>query len=132
MVDTNILVSAALFPHRGISTMMREIMWRYELCICTFSLDELFMVVERKFKHKKEDFDDFFRQVSYSLIYTPASFKKEDLPTLRDEKDYPVLLSAIDGDIDVLVSGDKDFSCIECKRPEIVTPGQFIEKYLTP
>ena len=131
MVDTNIIISAALFPDRRIAAMLKEIMWRYELCICTFSLDELFIVVNRKFQHKKDEIDEFFRQLSYSLAYTPASFRKEEFPAIRDENDYPVLVSAIDEDVDVLISGDKDFSCVECERPEIMTPSAFSEKYLS-
>lgn len=130
MVDTNIIISAALFPDRRIAAMLKEIMWRYELYICTFSLDELFIVVDRKFKHKKDEIDEFFRQLSYSLIYTPTSFRKEELPAIRDDNDYPVLVSAINEDIDVLISGDKDFSCVECERPEIMAPSAFWEKYL--
>ena len=130
MVDTNIIISAALFPGGRVSLMLKEIMQHYELVICTFSLEELFIVVERKFKHKKDEVDHFFRQLSYSLIYTPTSFEKKELPAIRDEKDYPILLSAIDGDVDVLISGDKDFACVECKRPEIMSPNEFTQKYL--
>ena len=28
-------------------------------------------------------------------------------------------------------SGDKDFSCVECERPEIMTPTAFVEKYMS-
>ena len=45
-------------------------------------------------------------------------------------KDYPVLYTAIIEDIDVLITGDKDFSDIEIDKPEIMTPGEFIEEFL--
>ena len=130
MVDTNILVSAALFRNGGVSTTLKEIMSRYSLCICAFSLEELFIVFERKFKHKRSDLDEFLRQLSYELIYSPLEIDKTGLPLIRDEKDYPILMSAIDADIDVLVSGDKDFSRVDCERPEILTPLRFRERYL--
>jgi predicted nucleic acid-binding protein len=40
-----------------------------------------------------------------------------------------VLHSAIIADVDVLITGDKDFENIEIERPEIMTPKKFLEKY---
>ena len=44
--------------------------------------------------------------------------------------DYPVLYTAIIEDVDILVTGDKDFSDIEIEKPEIMSPTQFIERFL--
>ena len=49
---------------------------------------------------------------------------------IRDVKDYPVLYTAIIEDVDILVTGDKDFSDIEIEKPEIMSPTQFIERFL--
>ena len=130
MVDTNILVSAALFRNGSVSSILREIMSRYDLCVCTFSLEELFIVFDRKFKHRKGDLNEFLRELSYELVYSSLEIEKNTLPPMRDEKDYPILMSAMDADIDVLISGDKDFSCLDCERPEILTPFQFKDRYL--
>ena len=46
----------------------------------------------------------------------------------RDPADYPVLYSAIVEDVDVLISGDKDFAEVKVGKPEIVTPSEFMEK----
>jgi len=32
--------------------------------------------------------------------------------------------------VDVFITGDKDFACIELEKPEILTPADFIAKYL--
>jgi predicted nucleic acid-binding protein len=32
-------------------------------------------------------------------------------------------------DVDIMITGDKDFKNIEIERPEIVTPKEFLEKY---
>jgi putative PIN family toxin of toxin-antitoxin system len=130
MVDTNILVSAALFRDGPVSAVLKGIMSRYDLCVCTFSLEELFIVFERKFKHKMGDLDEFLRELSFDLIYSPLEIEKTRIPLIRDEKDYPILASAMDADIDVVVSGDKDFGCVDCERPEILTPSRFRDLYL--
>jgi predicted nucleic acid-binding protein len=130
MVDTNILVSAALFRDGSVSVALNEIIPRYDLCICTFSLEELFIVFDRKFKNKRDELDEFLRELSFDLVYSPLKIEKTRIPLIRDEKDYPVLASAMDADIDVLVSGDKDFSCVECERPEILSLSRFRDRYL--
>ena len=42
-----------------------------------------------------------------------------------------MLYSAISADVDILITGDKDFSAVEVEKPEILTPSQFNEKYLS-
>lgn len=45
--------------------------------------------------------------------------------SIRDPADYPVLYSAIVEDVDVLISGDKDFFEVEVEKPEIVTSSEY-------
>lgn len=45
-------------------------------------------------------------------------------------KDYPVLYTAIREDVDVSITGDKDFSDVDVERPEILTPAQFLDRYV--
>ena len=33
-------------------------------------------------------------------------------------------------DVDILVTGDKDFSDIDIEKPEIMSPAQFMERFL--
>lgn len=40
-----------------------------------------------------------------------------------------VLHTAIIADVDILITGDKDFNDIEIGCPEIVTPKEFHDKY---
>ena len=46
-----------------------------------------------------------------------------------DKKDMPVLVTAILEDVDILLTGDADFSSVEIDRPEIMTPVEFMRKY---
>ena len=32
-------------------------------------------------------------------------------------------------DVDVLVTGDNDFSDVDVEKPEILTPAEFVERY---
>ena len=86
-------------------------------------------VAERKFPSKKSAIDHFLSQLSYEMVYTPQ-IMKAGLFEIRDINDYPVLYTAIFEDVDILITGDKDFLDVAIDKPEIITPAEFIEKYV--
>ena len=67
--------------------------------------------------------------MSFELAYTPQEME-QDLFEIRDRNDYPVLYTAIQDGVDVLITGDKDFSEVDVEHPEILTPAQFLERYV--
>ena len=62
-------------------------------------------------------------------MYTPKEIES-GLFDIRDVKDYPVLYTAIIEDVDILITGDKDFEDIDIEKPQILTPAEFMEEYL--
>lgn len=67
--------------------------------------------------------------MSFEYVYTPKEIES-GLFDIRDVKDYPVLYTAIIEDVDILVTGDKDFKDIDIEKPQILTPAEFMEEYL--
>lgn len=67
--------------------------------------------------------------MSYNLVYTPEEMDNT-MFRIRDAKDYPVLYTAILEDVDILITGDKDFAAVEIEKPELMTPADFMAKYL--
>ena len=53
----------------------------------------------------------------------------EKLVFIRDDGDYAILHTAIVEDVDVFITGDKDFYAVEIERPEILSPTGFLTKY---
>mgnify|MGYP001275579637 CR=1 FL=1 len=129
MLDTNVLVSLLLFPHSRMNGMMERIFAEHELVLSSFVLDELKAVVARKFPGKEPAVDRFLLEMSYDLVYTPETMDRA-LFTIRDAKDYPVLYTAVIENVDVLITGDRDFAGARVEKPEVLTPADFIEKYL--
>jgi len=128
MIDTNILISALLFPSARMNTLMEIIIEKHQLLLSSYVVEELMQVTRHKFPHKMRAVDALLSRLPYELVYTP----KEPMPGLfeiRDEKDYPVLYTAITDDVDVFITGNKDFTDIPLERPEIFTPALFFEKY---
>ena len=129
MLDTNVLLSSLLFPSERMNRMMRFILEGHRLVLSSFVVDELIYVVRHKFPGKLQAVESLLTAMSFELTYTPQELKT-GLFEIRDAKDYPVLYSAILEGVDILITGDKDFSDVEIEHPEILTPAQFIDRYV--
>ena len=129
MLDTNVLISMILFPGKNFNRMLEYITREHTLVLSSFVVEELFAVTDRKFPAKKDAIDRFLSGLSYELAYTPRRMQK-GLFSIRDDKDYPVLYTAVIENVDILITGDKDFSEIDIEKPEILTPSEFISLYL--
>ena len=128
MIDTNVLISALLFPGQKMNTLMYKVTTENQLVLSSYVVDELLNVTRRKFPDKIKTVDTLLSQLPYELVYTPEQ-PDPGLFEIRDDKDYPVLYSAITEDVDVFITGDNDFSGLNLEKPEIVSPAEFLEKY---
>jgi len=129
MIDTNVLISAFVLYSSYLIRMVNNITERHTIVLPTYVLDELKRVTMRKFPEKYGLLESFLRELPFELVYTPERIDKTKYPDIRDEKDLPILVSAIIEDVDILISGDEDFAPIEIEYPEIMTPKRFVEKY---
>ena len=126
MIDTNVLISALLFPNERMNALIYAITQKHQLVLSSYVVEELLAVTRRKFPQKTGIVDTLLSALPYELAYTPQEMEA-GLFEIRDEKDYPVLYSAITEDVDILITGDRDFLDIDIERPEIFTPAQFME-----
>lgn len=128
ILDTNVLVSAIVFKSKTINNTLECILCDHKLVLPSCVVDELKQVITRKFADRLKDLDEFLIALPYEYVYTPDVMKK-DLFVIRDSLDYPVLYTAIIEDVDILVTGDKDFFEVEVEKPEILSPADFLAKY---
>ena len=129
MLDTNIILSIALFNSAKLQNLLEHICQNYRLVISSTIIDEILDVTERKFPDKQEIMERFLYKLPYEYEYIPDTILKEQEVEVRDPNDIPILYSAIVADIDVFVTGDKDFEELEIEKPEILKPSEFLEKY---
>lgn len=129
MLDTNVLISAILFRSENLSRLIEKVVEDHTLVLSTYVVDELTSVVDRKFPSKMIAIEKFLTALSYEFAYSPENYDGTPLFEIRDCKDYMVLHTAIITDVDILITGDKDFKDIEIERPEILTPKEFLDKY---
>ena len=128
MIDTNVLLSALLFPGPTMNTMMKKVTSEHTLVLSSYVVDELLDVIKRKFPTKIETVDTLLSQLPYELVYTPLQ-PKPGLFDIRDVKDYPILYTAIVDDVDVFITGDDDLLVVDVDKPEIITAAEFVAKY---
>ena len=100
----------------------------HEIVICSYTIDELKELMKNKFKVSLQELDDFLKDFPFDLVYSPA-YVENKLFEIRDKDDYIILHTAIIEDVDVFITGDKDFEDIEIEKTEILTATEFIEKY---
>lgn len=128
MVDTNVLISLLVFSSKKMNQMMESIFMEHQLVLSSYIVEELKDVVSRKFPDKVGVVDTLLAKMNYEYVYTP-DILDETLFEIRDVKDYPVLYTAVLEDVDILVTGDNDFSGVDVDKPKILAPAEFVERY---
>ena len=123
LVDTNILFSALVFPHSKPAQALLYIADNHEIVLCDRNIAELRNILERKAPKYLPDAEVLLTEMSYELI--PAVEHAEKL--IRDAKDQPILNAAIVSDVDIILTGDKDFLTLDMERPNCMTVAQLLE-----
>lgn len=128
MLDTNILISAFVFKSKQMNELIYKLSKEHEIIICSYTLEELKELIDTKFKVSKKDLDEFLKNFPFNLVYSPI-FVENKLFDIRDKDDYIILHTAIIEDVDVFITGDKDFDDVDIEKPEIMNTTGFLEKY---
>ena len=131
MCDTNVIISGILFPNSVPNKVLRHVAEQERLVLATYVIDELRRVFQKKFPDKTDSLERYLEQGEFELFVTPKEWQLV-VPLIRDLNDKPVLASAILADVDILITGDKDFEDVVINRPIIQTPAAFLKKLKTP
>lgn len=128
MLDTNILVSAFVFKSKKMNELIYKLSVEHEIVICSYTIEELKELVNTKFKVTQKDLDEFLKDFPFILVYSPTTVENK-LFEIRDKNDYIILHTAIIENVDVFITGDKDFNDIDIDKPEIINVTEFLERY---
>ncbi len=123
LVDTNVLFSALLFPKSKPAQALLYIADNQEMVLCDRNIAEIREILKRKAPKLLPDAEVLLAEMSYELI--PAIDHAEKL--IRDAKDQPILNAAIVSDVDIILTGDKDFLSLDMEHPKCMTVSQFLE-----
>lgn len=123
LVDTNILFSALLFPNSKPSRALIHIADNHNIVLCDQNIAEIRNILKKKAPQFLPNIEILLAEMSYELI--PALNHTEH--PIRDSKDRPILNAAIVSDVDIVLTGDKDFLCLDLEHPKCMTAAQFLE-----
>ena len=129
MIDTNIFISAALFPNsKASAALMKALVTPYQPVTCDYVIDELNRKFQEKWPDKMAELDAFLNSL-LPVIYVAKTpeIEVEDEKLIRDKKDRPILRAALDIGVDLFLTGDKDFLESSISDPRIIGVAAFLE-----
>ena len=124
LIDTNILFSALLFPHSKPAYAMLHAAEHHHLVLCERNVSELREILSRKAECYLPAAEELLATLSYELIPEVEHTTQH----MRDVKDQPILNAAIASDVDVILTGDKDFLSLAIDRPACMTVADFLAR----
>lgn len=123
MLDTNVLISALIFGGIPRQLIGKLLLLGHDINISDYVESELLDKIHMKWPQKEEN----LRKVYQKMNFIHCSSTNEKLGDVRDEKDIPVLSDAIYNNVDILLTGDKDFLESEIKHPIIFSPKMLMD-----
>ena len=128
MLDTNIIISAALFPNgRAAQAFFKALQPPYQPLVCDYVVDELHRKFREKFPNRLTELEAFlFNALSFiKLVPTPEEAVSSE-QKIRDPKDRPILRAALDAHADLFLTGYKDFLESSVTDPRIISVPEFL------
>ncbi|MBQ6504480.1 MAG: putative toxin-antitoxin system toxin component, PIN family [Flexilinea sp.] len=126
LVDSNVFISAAGWANSKPRKVLDYIDEHHHMMVCSQTIIESLEVVTRKIPSKIITMAELF--VHYHIDYVQTVTLSEEI--IRDETDQPILNAAFFNNADIIVTGDKDFLSLNLKKPECLTPSDFMDKYM--
>ena len=129
LIDTNILISAALNPSgTPYAAFEKAVSYQNRGVICEQNIDELRRIFNRKFPNRISALEKFLSYALLTVDIVPIPDEEHSSEALiRDVMDRPILRAALSANVDILLTGDKDFLESSVIRPKIMTAAEFIK-----
>ena len=128
MIDTNIFISAALFPNgRAASALMKALLPPFQPVTCDYVVDELHRKFQEKFPDRIMELESFLYSALQviQVVSTPLDIFEAEYK-IRDVKDRPILRAALSSNADLFLTGDKDFLESAVEDPRIISVAEFL------
>ncbi|MBR4825875.1 MAG: putative toxin-antitoxin system toxin component, PIN family [Spirochaetaceae bacterium] len=123
MLDTNVLISALVFGGKTKLLLENLILSDHEIFVSDYVCSEF----EEKLKMKWSDKADKLISIFHKMNFHFCQSTEQVLGEVRDKKDVPVLSDAIFNNVDILLTGDKDFLESDITNPMIYSPAMMYE-----
>jgi predicted nucleic acid-binding protein len=101
MVDTNIIVSAILFPNSIVAKAFSHLIENYNLALSKYTIFGIEDVFNEKFPHRIMEMKEFIQKTPYELFEDNKVENKKYL-NIRDINDLPVLINTSESKVDLI------------------------------
>ena len=128
VIDTNVLISRLLLPRSTAGRAVRRLIDRAQPLVSEATLGELAQTLSRdKFNPyvSLEDRQEFFRLFARLAEWVSVT---TTIRACRDPEDDQFLALAVDGEANLIVTGDKDLLALSpFRKTLVITPAQVLE-----
>lgn len=129
MLDSNIIISYILFNNKIMTLFFDYILNNENIIMSDKIEEELRLVFNKKFPNKINNLEVFLSELDCEKIITNRVIDN-NIIHIRDIKDYPIFYSALIGNVDIFITGDKDFSDIKIEKPRIMSIREYLNEYV--
>ena len=132
MLDANVLFSAIHLPKSIIANIVDYIKANHTIVLCEYIVNETLFAFSDKFHNHREkmlNLNTYFIDLTFES-HILRELEHSEYPNIRDIKDLPVLIAAIESGVDILITGDLDFDDVKIDKPRIMKPRQFQDEYM--
>jgi uncharacterized protein len=125
VLDTNVLIAAFISPSGRSYELLERCATLHSIICSEFILEELREKLVNKFKRETRDVDSVIDLLRTRIqLVVPVMFEE---PIGRDLEDEPILGTAVAGEAERIITGDKDLLSLESYRGiKIVKPSEFL------
>lgn len=130
VIDTNVLISAAILPQSKTAQVLELAVLHFVIAQNRATWEELESRIERS------KFDIYFGEFGRMAFLTRLAQLTQDFPARasvqvsRDADDNKFIELAMDAGASILLSGDSDLTAVQTyKAIEILSPAQFFERF---
>ncbi len=124
LTDTNILFSAILFPESNPAKAIECVIGHHKLVLCEQNITELREIINRKAPKHRMAVERLIKELTYEEIHE----KDRNTSQIRDITDQPIVNAAIENNVDIILTGDKDFLSMDIEHPKCMTAVEFLKE----
>jgi len=136
LLDSNIIISGLFWSGNESKLLELAIANKFEAVVCEFVLQETKSIIDKKFFEIKEKVPPVLNMLVDSAEKYPfleekevIEFKNEHGEVIGDKGDLVILATALEAEVDGIVTGDKHFYNTKVKELiEVIDAGQALEK----
>lgn len=127
LIDTNIMISAILGNGTPFQAYVKAVSYPNTGVVCTQNIDELRRIFNRKFPAKIPAMERFLAMaLSVIEVVKIPDTETDEENLIRDVNDRGIIRAAMASNVDVILTGDKDFLESGIEHPKIMTAAEFI------